>query len=206
MVTLNLMDQGRVWPKLKTLNLNHIKHKLLRSNASTLIQKWESILTWKTKEDDEEAVDCDTSGVQTPIAALLPSISRTGRLTTTSRLLTTWMSLSPTLYARPLSQRGTNRLLHRLVLHSEKEPSPWPGFSTFLREKRLRQAYGGLLLRLCQRPVSLGGTTSLRPWRKENCETQTSWHYLEAELNTCAKIWVEFPTHLTQHCQECHDS
>ena len=38
-------EQGRVWPKLKMVTLNHIKHKPVRSNASPLIQKWESIPT-----------------------------------------------------------------------------------------------------------------------------------------------------------------
>ena len=42
----------------------------------------------------------------------------------------------------------------------------------------------------------LGGITSLRLWRKGNCEAQTSWHCLETELNTCAKIQAEFSTHL----------
>ena len=46
------------------------------------------------------------------------------------------------------------------------------------------------------RQASLGGITSLRLWRKWNCEAQTSWHCLETELNTCAKTWLEFPTHL----------
>ena len=44
------------------------------------------------KNKDEEAVDCDTSGALTPMVPLLPSISRTGRDTTTSRLLATCMS------------------------------------------------------------------------------------------------------------------
>ena len=87
-------------------------------------------------------MDCDTSGTPTPMAPHLHSISRTGRDTTTSRHLATWKSLSPTLQVRPL-------------LHSEMAPSLWPGFATSLREKRLRQAYGGLLLSLCQRPVYL---------------------------------------------------
>ena len=45
------------------------------------------------------------------------------------------------------------------------------------------------------RLASLGGITSLRLWRKGNCEAQISWHCLETELNTCAKIQVELPTH-----------
>ena len=43
------------------------------------------------------------------------------------------------------------------------------------------------------RQASLGGTTSLRLWRKGNCEAQTLWCCLKAELNTCAQIWAEFP-------------
>ena len=46
------------------------------------------------------------------------------------------------------------------------------------------------------RQASPGGTTSLRLWRKGNCEAQTSWCCLEAELNICPKIWVELATHL----------
>ena len=46
------------------------------------------------------------------------------------------------------------------------------------------------------RQASLGGITSLRLWRKGNCEAQTSWCCLETELNTCAKVWAEFPSHL----------
>ena len=98
-------------------------------------------------------MDCDTSGVLTPMASFLPSISRTGRDATTNKLLATWMSLSPTLQLRPFSQRDTTRPWHMLLLHSEMEPSLWPGFATSLRGKRLRQAYEGLLLSLCQTPV-----------------------------------------------------
>ena len=46
-----------------------------------------------------------------------------------------WMSLSPTLQVRPLSQRGTNRLQQRPLLHIKMEPSTWPGFATSLRGK-----------------------------------------------------------------------
>ena len=49
-----------------------------------------------------------------------------------------WMSLSPTLQVRPLSQRGTIRTWHRPLLHSQIEPSAWPGFATPLTEKILR--------------------------------------------------------------------
>ena len=107
------------------VSLNHIKHKYVGSNAFPLIQKWESVPTWKTKdEDDEEAVDYDTSRALTPMAPLLPSSTRTDRDTTTNRPLATWVSLSPTLQMRPLSQRGTTRSWHMPLLHSEMEPSP----------------------------------------------------------------------------------
>ena len=73
-------------------------------------------------------------GVQTPTAPLLPSISKTDRDTTSSRLLATWTSLSPTLQVRPLSQRGTTRPWNRPLLHNEMEPSLWPGFTRPLLE------------------------------------------------------------------------
>ena len=62
------------------------------------------------------------------------------------------MSLNSTLLVRPPSKEapldsGTG------LSHIEIEPRPWPGFSTSLRGKILRQAYGGLLLSLCQTPV-----------------------------------------------------
>ena len=108
----------------------------------------------KTKdEDDEEAVDCDGSGVPTLMTPLLPSISRTDRDTNISRLPATWMSLNPTLQVRLLSQRDTTTLCHGLLLPSEMEHSPWSGFATSHRGERLRQAQGGLLLSLCQKPV-----------------------------------------------------
>ena len=46
-------------------------------------------------------------------------------------------SLSPTLQVRPLSQSGTIRPWYRPLWHSEVDPSPWPGFATSLRGKRL---------------------------------------------------------------------
>ena len=123
------------------VTLNHIKHKPVGRIASLLIPKtWESIPTCKT--EDEEAVDCDTSGVLMS-SPHLPSISRTGRDTTTSRLPATWMSIIPTLQVRPLSQRGNTGLWPRPLLHTEMEPSLWPGFAISLR----------------------GEKTETRPWR-----------------------------------------
>ena len=84
-------------PKLKMVTLNHIKHRPVESNTPPLMQTWESIPTYITEEDDDdEAVDCSTSGTPTPMAPLLPKVSRTGRDTTTSRPPATWMGLSPT--------------------------------------------------------------------------------------------------------------
>ena len=155
-------EEGRAWTKLKMVNLNHIMHKPVRSNTSPLIRKlgkhtnlknwrwvwWGGCGMWYIRSAD-------------PHNPLLTSISRTGRDTTTSRLLATWMSLSPTLQVRPLSQRGTTSSWHRTLWNNETEPSLWPGFATSLRKKRLRQAYGGLLLNLCQRPVYMAIKASL---------------------------------------------
>ena len=146
---LEIMEQGRMWPSLKMVTLNHIKHKPVGSNTSLLIQKWESIPTCKTKdEDDKEAVDWGTSGVLTPMASLLPSISRTGRDTTISRLPVTWMSLNPILQVRPLSQRGTTRLWHRYLLLIEMEPHYLLCFFHLSWGKRLRQTW-----RIVAKPV-----------------------------------------------------
>ena len=81
-------------------------------------------------------MDCNASGAMTPTSPLLPSISRTGRDTTTSRLPSTWMILISSLQVRLLCQRGTTRFQHRSLLHIEMEPSPWSGFaSTYMVEK-----------------------------------------------------------------------
>ena len=42
-------EQGRAWPKLKMVTLNHIKDKPVRSNALPLIQKWEVYQPGNTK-------------------------------------------------------------------------------------------------------------------------------------------------------------
>ena len=89
-----ITKQGMARPKLKMVMLNHIKYKPVRSNACPLVKNGKAYQPKKTKDkDDEEAVYYDTSDVPTPTASLLPSISRTGRDTTTSRPLATWMSL-----------------------------------------------------------------------------------------------------------------
>ena len=107
-----------------------------------------------------EAEDCDTSGAPTPTDPFPPSISRTDGDTSTSRLLATWISFIPTLQVRPRSQRQTTRPTHRSILHCEMEPSSWPGFTTPLRGKRLRQTHGRLLLSLHQRPVNMATQAS----------------------------------------------
>ena len=150
---LEIKEQGRMRPKLMMVTLNHIKHKPVGSNAPPLIQKWESILTCITEEkDDYDAVDCNRSGMLTPMAPLLPTVSRSGRDTTTSSISATLMSLSPTLEVRPLWQRGISRVWHSSHLHIEIQPSAGSGFATS-HGKRLRHAHGILLLVLCQRPV-----------------------------------------------------
>ena len=133
----------------------------------------------------------------------LPSISRTGRHTTTSRLLATWMSLRPTLQMRSLNQRGTTSFWYRLLLHTEMESSQWSGFATSLRGEDWDKPMKDCCWACARdqfiwpnRQASLGVTTSLRLWRKGHCEAQISQHCLKAELNTCAKIQAEFPTSL----------
>ena len=88
--------------------------------------------------------------------------------------------------------------LHRSLLYCEMEPSLWPGLATLLRGKRLRQTHGRLLLSMCQqhRQASVGGITSLYCEGKGTEKPRlhnTAW---KQELNTCTKIWADFPTHL----------
>ena len=114
------------------------------------------------------------SGVLTPLSPLPHSISRTGNDTITSKLLTTWTSLSSTLQVRPFSQRGTTRPWHRFSLHSEMEPNLWPGFVTPPSGKRLdtslrrtvAESVNDTSFIWSYRQASLGGTTSLRLCKK----------------------------------------
>ena len=128
-------EQGRMGPKLKMVTPNHIKHKPVRCNASPLIKIFEKYINQKTADEDNgEVQDCDTSGVLTSTDPFPPSISRTGGDTANSRLLSTWTSLIPCLWMRPLNQMWTtrpwHRPLHRSLLHCTMEPSLWPGLAT----------------------------------------------------------------------------
>ena len=119
------------------VTLSHIKHKPVGSNASELIKKYgKAYQPAKPKTRMMRRLWTVTHQKYQPHDPLLPSISRTGRDTTTGRLLATWMSLNPTLQVRPLSQRGTTRLWHRPLLHIEMEPSQWPVFATSPKGKR----------------------------------------------------------------------
>ena len=93
----------------------------------------------------------NTSGKPSPTAPLLPSIGRTGRDITPSRLSATFIGLSPTLQVKLLCKRGTIRLCHRSLSHIEMEPIPGSGFPPLI-ERKDRKAPGRLLLSLCQRP------------------------------------------------------
>ena len=163
------------------------------------LKSLKSIPTWKTTDKDgEEAEDWDTLGVLTPTAPFPPRIGRT-----TSRLLATWTSLIPTLKVRPLNQRAPLDSGTGLIYTLKWNPVCGLALPLFLEGKdwdkpiedscwacdrdQLIQPY---------RQASLGEVTSLRLLRKGNCEAQTSWHCLETELSTCAKIWAEFPTYL----------
>ena len=183
---------------------NHIKHKPVICNASPLIKKFE-------KHTNLKNCRCRWWGgwgpwhirSATSMDPFPPSFSRTSGDIATSRLLATWTSLIPTLYARPLSQGGTTRPWHWSLLHHEMEPRLWPGLATLLGGKDWDKPIEDCCWACARhqliwpyRQASLGGITSLRLWRKGNCEAQTSQHYLETELNTYTKIWAEFPTHL----------
>ena len=108
-----VMEQGRMGPKLKMVTPNHIKRKPVRCNASPLIKNLKSIPAWKTAdEDDKEAEDHNTSGASTPTDPFPPSFGRTGRHCH-QQILATWKSFIPTLQVRPLIQRWTTRPWNR---------------------------------------------------------------------------------------------
>ena len=152
---LEVIEQWRIGLKLMMVTPNHNKHK----SVNVMLLHWSKNLkiipNWKTaNEDDEEAEDHDAWWVLTPTDPFPPSVCRTGGDIATSRLLTTWMSLIPTLQVRPLSLRWTTRPWHR-SLHHEMEPSLWPGLATTLKRKRPRQTHRRLLLSPCYRPVNM---------------------------------------------------
>ena len=155
-------------------------------------------------EDDEEAVDCDTSGAPTPMAPFFLASAELGQTLPPADFFPPGMSLNPTLQVRPLSKRGTTRLWHRPLLHTEIEYSPWPGFATSLGGKGWDKPMEDCCWACARhhfiwpyRQASLEeGTTSLTPWRQGNCEAQTLQCCLEAELKTSTKIWVKLLTHL----------
>ena len=155
----------------------------------------------KTADDEDEGEDYNTSGELTPLAPLPPSISRTSRNTATSRLLATWMGLIPTLHVRPLSQSTPLDPATGLFCTVKWNPGCSLALPSLLDGKDWDKPVEDCCWACTRdqliwpfRQVSLGGMTSLRLWGKENCEVKTSWHCLETELSTCAKIWAEFPT------------
>ena len=197
------MEQGRVWPKLKMVSQNHIKHKPVRNNASSMIQNGKAFQCEKPKMRIMRRLRMVIHQECWPPQPPSPSISRTGRDTTTSRLLAIWKSLIPTLQVRHLSQRGTTRPWHRYFWHIEMEPRPWSGFATPFRGKRLRQTHGRLLLNLPQRPVNMAIQASLtrrnhipEAVMKRELQSPDLMTLLETELNTCAKISAEFQVFL----------
>ena len=58
-----VMEQGRMRPKLKMVTPNHIKHKPVGCNASPLIKKFEKHTSLNAADvDDEEAEETEGSG------------------------------------------------------------------------------------------------------------------------------------------------
>ena len=160
------MEHGRTGSKLKIVTPNHIKHKPVGCNASPLIKKFE-------KHTNLKSCRCRwwggwrSSGLwlirsADPMPPFLLRLSRTGGDSATSKLLATWMSLTPTLQVRPLRQRCPtspwHRPWHRSLLYCELEPSLWSGLATPFRRKRLRLTHR---MSLCQRPINTAIQASL---------------------------------------------
>ena len=58
------------------VTFNHVKDKPIGSNASPLIKNWVSVTTCTMDEDDvDEVLDCNTLGMLSPTAPILPRIS-----------------------------------------------------------------------------------------------------------------------------------
>ena len=139
---LEITEQGRVWPKLKMVTWNHIQHKTVKSNASPPIQKWErskkweSTPTWKTKdEDEEEAVECDTSEALTPTAPFILVLAELAEALLPADFLSPgWVSIllsKCSLLAKEAPLDSGTGLFCTLIT----EPRPWPGFATCLMGK-----------------------------------------------------------------------
>ena len=96
---LEVMEQGRMGSKLKMVTPNHIKHKPIGCNASPLIKKFEKHTNLKVADvdddEEEEVKGSGTSGMPTPMPPFSSQFRRSGGDTATSRLVVTWMSLSP---------------------------------------------------------------------------------------------------------------
>ena len=96
---LEVTEQGRMRPKLKMVNLNHIKHNLLDVMLLHWSKNLKSIPNWKAADvDDGEAKEVEDSGISgapTTTDPLSPSLNRAGGDTATSRLLATWKASFP---------------------------------------------------------------------------------------------------------------
>ena len=188
-----VVEQGRAWTKLKMVTWTILSTNLLEVMLFHWCKKWESIPTWKTK--DEEAVDCETSGVLTPTAPIFLASAELAD-TTTSRLLATWTSLSPTFHMRPLHQRGSTRTWHRPLSQWNGTQSHGLALPPLFKRKDWDKPMEDCCWACARdqfvqpcRQASLGGTTSLRPWRKVNSEVQTS--PLRQEMSCSCQEWCE---------------
>ena len=174
-------------------------------------KKLKSIPSWKTvDEDDEEAEDSDTSAltptapfslVSAVLVVTLPPVDFLP-LGWASFPLSKWGLLAKDAPLDPgtgLFCTGKWNSVCSLALPPLLDGKDW--------DKPMEDScwiYTRAQLIWPYRQASLGGITSLRLWRKGNHETQTSWCSLEAELNTCTKIWADSQLIWKPHCPEWH--
>ena len=91
----------RWWP-LIIFTINLLEVRLLYSS-----KKWESVPICTMDEHDfDEVVDCNTSGISSPMAPLFHGINETDRCTTTRWLPATLMALCSSVWARLLCHRA----------------------------------------------------------------------------------------------------
>ena len=206
---LKVKEQGRKGSKLKMVAQTIFSTDLLDVMLLHWSKNLNSIPSWKVADDEEdEEVEgfgmSGTSGVLTPTPPfLLDSVELVETLPPVD-----FLPLGQTSF--PLSKWGL------LVKDAPLVPGTDPDIGLFCTvnwnpihglalpallggkdwDKPTEYACARDQLIWPYRQASLGGITSLRLWRKGKCEAQISQCCLETELNRCAKICAEFPTHL----------
>ena len=151
-----------------------------------LSKNYESVPTCTIEEDEVDDVkDCTILGISYAMIPILPRVSGTSRCT--SSLFPTTVTTVSFSIKVTLLQGEMAGLSHKLFLDIKLTPSLWLSSGTPDSVWRLGQTQGRIGSARDQliwpyKQASLVGTESLILWRKGDCEAQTSWCSLEAEV------------------------